>query len=1172
MWRARVAAVLLAGTLAGGGAAADTSAVAATDTSATTVADSSGAAATDTKGGAGTGSREPLGWTELLREEEALLFPPQKARALLSHSFLQFGSEVVQAGDSVLVRNRDYGIDYARGVVYLLAAPSESLRVGITYLHLPGPRTRQFQAVEIVSREEALGGVDPAGAAAPPPPTTVPRQVGLPPGLQLSGSKTIGVSFGRNREASLEQSLRVQVSGSLGDDLRIDAVLADDNLPVVPEGNTEELGDLDRVFIEMQGPVIGGVVGDFDLRRTTSLFSSFERQLRGAEVRAHWHGQEASLGGGLTRGELQTATFRGTEGKQGPYELLSARRLSGSTILPGSERIYLDGQLLRRGENQDYVVDYVRGELRFTSRRRITADSEIAVDYQVSTERFQRQTRTSRLALQRERWKLQGMFVQEADDESEPVGEPLTPEEVEILRTAGDQPAVAPGIKVVTPGTGLYRYDSLDSTLVVYDPEQGNLVVDFYEIGTGKGSYDDRLDGRTGLRYFEHVGAGLGDFEIGRLLQPPNRTRLASAMLEGKPWKNGRFAGEASFSDFDGNLFASAGDGDNLAEALDLQFAPVDIQSGRGRVAWDMHYSQLSPRFTSLGRARPGFYYKDWNAEQDSLRSTERLGETTLRYEQGGQAPWLRLALNAGRLDRGEDLETRRGQVDFALGREQRQVALRWQRLDSEQPALGPDAGRNRHFASGVARYRLGPFLPEVRVEADEFIRALADSQLRPSYRYLDSHAALGVGGERLHAGIEFGRRDTESHHPEDGSDPWQADRRNDTYGASLLGRPGKAWNTEIAWSRRTFEPAGASTSSGSETDLARLQLRFDPPGRGLRGELRYEVTDDETRKLEQVLVLSPDGKGDYDAEGRAVGKDQGEYDKVYRTLGETESTTQLATSLRFEVGRGGSAVDSSASWWRRRLAFVQVLSVQEQTRDAQSGLYWLQPSAFQNAATLFGSFRARQEWSFLENSPENSLRLFLDWEDDLDGRFADQRLDSHRSRATLRFEKSATRRWSWSAEADVGRRERSGELDAVVPGRPSASDFDIRSQRLQGALAFRPTPSERLALEGGATRQEDRLSLVRQQLLALTPAVVLAPLRNLRLLGSVTATRVLEDKPPGALPPFLFDAPGTKTSATLTGSYRLARILNLNLTGTAVRNTDGRSTYDVKMETRAIF
>ena len=66
--------------------------------------------------------------------------------------------------------------------------------------------------------------------------------------------------------------------------------------------------------------------------------------------------------------------------------------------------------------------------------------------------------------------------------------------------------------------------------------------------------------------------------------------------------------------------------------------------------------------------------------------------------------------------------------------------------------------------------------------------------------------------------------------------------------------------------------------------------------------------------------------------------------------------------------------------------------------------------------------------------------------------------------------------------------------------------------------------------------------------------------------------TRVFEDKPAGVLAPFFFDAPGTRTTTSLTGSYRLGQNLNLNLTYSGLRYTDGRSTYDVKAETRAIF
>ena len=177
---------------------------------------------------------------------------------------------------------------------------------------------------------------------------------------------------------------------------------------------------------------------------------------------------------------MQTLTLRGDEGKQGPYELLPARRLEFTTVLPGSERVYLDGQLLRRGDNQDYVVDYDRGELRFTSRRRITADSEISVDFQVSTERYRRDTRAARLEGRAGGVRLQGFLFEEGDARDHPVGGTFTPAEVAALEASGDHDAIAPGIRQVEAGKGLYRASPLDSTVVVYDDSTGDLDVDFY--------------------------------------------------------------------------------------------------------------------------------------------------------------------------------------------------------------------------------------------------------------------------------------------------------------------------------------------------------------------------------------------------------------------------------------------------------------------------------------------------------------------------------------------------------------------------------------------------------------------------------------------------------------------------------------------------------------------
>lgn len=1157
----------------------------------------------------------PVGYAadSLRTAAETLRFTPAAARQALAHGFVQFASEAVRAADSMLVRNRDYGIDYARGTVFLLAPPDSALAVQISYLYLPAPARQRFRAVEVVPRDEAVGAggaVPERESAAPATRAGMPRDLGIPPALRLSGSKTIGVSFGRNRDATIDQSLRVEAAGELGDGLRVNAVLSDDNLPVLPEGNTEELGDLNKVFIELQGPVVGAVLGDYTFDRPASELTAMRRDLRGGELRLRLGGDHVSAGAGLAKGEFASVTFRGTEGKQGPYELLSARRLEFSTVVPGSERVYVDGTLQRRGDNQDYAIDYDRGELRFTSRRRISADSEIGVEFQVAAQRYRRETRAARYDGAVGGVRIQGFLLDEGDVRGKPVGNPYGPAEIAALEAAGDRSAIAPGIRAVAPGRGLYRRDVVDSTIVRYDPVNGDLEVDFYEAGRAQGAYDDSLDVRSGRRVFHFVGTGAGNFAIGRLLPPPSRHHLASAAFDAAPWRGAALRGEVSVSGFDTNQFSARDDADNTGEAMELWMDSGAWGAGRaGRLGVRAHAAQLSPHFRSPGRGRSAFYYKDWNAENDSLRDTERLLETTLHWGAGrrpapaGPAPpgapgpgpaarapaalaefepWA-LDATVGRLDRGAALTTDRLQVDARLGlAADRALQFRWQGLDTARRVLGTDAGRTRAFRQARGLYRVGVLVPEVAVEADEFVRADIDSFARPSYRYLETRVRLRlreVG--RTQAGVEFSRRDTDAQRSrterDAGLDTWRAERRNDTWALDVVSRPAGGFAAEAGVSRRTNDPRGVSALPASRSDLAHALLSWSPRGRALRTEWRYEIAEEAVRTLQQVLVLAPDGHGDYDAEGRPVGKDQGLYDKVFRFTGEPEEVTAIESSLRFECGGfgtfGASQPDSSARWWRRNLAFTQSAAVKEQTRsDRRRELYLLVPSAYQTGATLFGSFQLRQEWSFLNASTRNALKLILDAQKDLDGRFQERAARARRTNATLRYDRTDTARWSLGGEAGGGSRDRTGELDGVIPGRASSGTLDVRLVRGLGRIAYRLSPAERLGFDVEWTQQRDAVSLVRQTLWALTPAASLAPARNVRVFASIAATRVQEEKSPGALPPFFFDAPGTKVAATFSGSYRLGQNLNLNLTYSGLRNTDKRTTYDVKAETRALF
>jgi hypothetical protein len=192
--------------------------------------------------------------------------------------------------------------------------------------------------------------------------------------LQVSGSKTVQVSSGSRREMTVDQNLRLSIVGQLTRDISVRAFLSDDNLPVVPEGNTEELQDIDKVLVEMIAPTWQATLGDFVAGRKGTTFGNYRRKLQGFSFQAHPGPARAEILAGSPRGLYRTLQIRGQESNQGPYYLGGSAAAGNLFIIAGSERVTLDGQLLVRGSDRDYTIDYVTGTVTFTYRRLITAE------------------------------------------------------------------------------------------------------------------------------------------------------------------------------------------------------------------------------------------------------------------------------------------------------------------------------------------------------------------------------------------------------------------------------------------------------------------------------------------------------------------------------------------------------------------------------------------------------------------------------------------------------------------------------------------------------------------------------------------------------------------------------------------------------------------------------
>src|SRR5690606_40000341 len=127
------------------------------------------------------------------------------------------------------------------------------------------------------------------------------------------------------------------------------------------------------------------------------------------------------VAGSVTRGEFASVKITGQNGNQGPYRLSGNNNELYIIIVSGSERVYLDGVLLTRGENHDYVINYNTGELTFTSNRLITDNSRITVEYLYANRSYSQFLMYGGVEHESEKFRIAGHFYSNGDSKNNPI-------------------------------------------------------------------------------------------------------------------------------------------------------------------------------------------------------------------------------------------------------------------------------------------------------------------------------------------------------------------------------------------------------------------------------------------------------------------------------------------------------------------------------------------------------------------------------------------------------------------------------------------------------------------------------------------------------------------------------------------------------------------------------
>ena len=396
-------------------------------------------------------------------------------------------------------------------------------------------------------------------------------------GLSKSGSIARSISVGNAQDLGVLSSFNLQLAGKLNNDIDLLAVISDDNIPVQPEGNTQQLQEFDRVFIQMNNTNSKLIAGDFELKSRGSYFLNYLKKGKGVLLSTHQNNYDITIGTAIAKGKYSKYEFLGTEGSQGPYKIKGPNNESYLVVMAGTERVYIDGELLKRGENQDYTIDYNSAEIIFTNRKMITAYSRIIIEFEYSERSYSRTVNVANANFKLKKIDFSVNYYNEKDNKNINFLQNLSSDQKLFLSNIGDQLDKAfyssADSTDLNPNQILYqKKDSLGYLIYVYNPTYAgqHFKLTFTDVGPNAGNYILSNSSANG-RVYEWVqpisGIPQGNFEpIVKLITPKQQEQL-SIGFSYSPKKDWFVSNEFAFSNRDLNLYSTIDDKDNIGFA-----------------------------------------------------------------------------------------------------------------------------------------------------------------------------------------------------------------------------------------------------------------------------------------------------------------------------------------------------------------------------------------------------------------------------------------------------------------------------------------------------------------------------------------------------------------------------------------------------------------------------